>query len=177
MKEELYHFTVGTVAGVTGMFCVFPIDSVKTRLQNQKSSTALRLDSRFVYNGYRDCASKVIRHEGLSALYAGWIPACASEGPKKALRLTLNDSFRSIVADANGKVSVGMQIVAGALAGASDVVITNPFEMAKVRMQLEPEMGAVHAFREIGFRGLFTGWSESKTTFYHQISKRGSTIG
>jgi len=25
VQEELYHFTVGTVAGMTGMICVFPI--------------------------------------------------------------------------------------------------------------------------------------------------------
>jgi len=157
VKEELYHFSVGTVAGMTGMFVVFPIDSIKTRLQNQREVKATSINNRFVYNGYRDCATKVVRFEGFRALYGGWGPACASEGPKKALRLTLNDWFRSKVAQPNGEITFKMQVIAGAVAGASDVVITNPFEMAKVRMQLEPELTGVQAFREIGFRGLFTG--------------------
>jgi len=157
VQEELYHFSVGTVAGMTGMICVFPIDSIKTRLQNQRKVSPAMMESKFIYNGYRDCASKVIRFEGFRALYGGWGPACLSEGPKKALRLTLNDSFRSIVQKPNGEISLQMQILAGAVAGASDVIITNPFEMIKVRMQLEPDMSGFQAFREIGFRGLFTG--------------------
>ena len=104
VQEELYHFSVGTVAGMTGMICVFPIgkknknliiqklhihfsDSIKTRLQNQRKVSPAMMESKFIYNGYRDCASKVIRFEGFRALYGGWGPACLSEGPKKALRL------------------------------------------------------------------------------------------
>lgn len=126
-------------------------------MQNQREVKLTDSNSRSVYTGYRDCASKVVRFEGVRALYGGWAPACLSEGPKKAIRLTLNDWFRSKVTGADGKITVGMQIVAGAVAGASDVIITNPFEMAKVRMQLEPELSGIQAFREIGFRGLFTG--------------------
>ena len=36
--EGVYHFAVGAVAGAIGATIVYPIDLVKTRMQNQRSS-------------------------------------------------------------------------------------------------------------------------------------------
>ena len=35
--ESAYRFTLGSIAGATGATCVYPIDLVKTRMQNQRT--------------------------------------------------------------------------------------------------------------------------------------------
>ena len=44
VKEELYHFSVGTVAGMTGMICVFPIGKLIEGLQKLFTKPLLNPD-------------------------------------------------------------------------------------------------------------------------------------
>ena len=37
--ESAYRFTLGSIAGATGATAVYPIDLVKTRMQNQRTGT------------------------------------------------------------------------------------------------------------------------------------------
>ena len=66
--EQVYRFALGTIAGISGTLVVYPIDSVKTRLQNQKSTGA---QGEMMYKGYVDCFKKVKKYEGVRALYNG----------------------------------------------------------------------------------------------------------
>ena len=50
-----------------GATAVYPIDLVKTRMQNQRSVLA----SELVYKNSFDCAKKVIQNEGILGLYRG----------------------------------------------------------------------------------------------------------
>lgn len=68
--EGLYHFSVGAVAGALGATIVYPIDLVKTRMQNQRSSVVGHL----MYLNSVDCAKKVVRNEGPLGLYRGLVP-------------------------------------------------------------------------------------------------------
>jgi hypothetical protein len=42
-REFLEHFLLGAIAGGIGAFAVYPIDLVKTRMQNQRSGKAAQL--------------------------------------------------------------------------------------------------------------------------------------
>ena len=66
--EQVYRFGLGVVAGIAGTLVVYPIDSVKTRLQNQKTTGA---QGEIMYTGYVDCFKKVRHYEGVRALYNG----------------------------------------------------------------------------------------------------------
>lgn len=68
--RSLYHFSMGAVAGAIGATVVYPIDLVKTRMQNQRSSVVGQL----MYINSVDCAKKVVRNEGLGGLYRGLLP-------------------------------------------------------------------------------------------------------
>jgi len=68
--EGMYHFSVGAVAGAFGATIVYPIDLVKTRMQNQRGSVVGQL----MYVNSFDCAKKVLRNEGPLGLYRGLLP-------------------------------------------------------------------------------------------------------
>ena len=57
----------GGIAGIIGVTCVFPLDLVKTRLQNQKIGP----NGERMYNGMLDCFKKTLRSEGLFGMYRG----------------------------------------------------------------------------------------------------------
>ena len=52
VAESAHHFALGSIAGAFGAFMVYPIDLVKTRMQNQRAATAWRQD---VQQQYRLC--------------------------------------------------------------------------------------------------------------------------
>lgn len=71
----------------TGATAVYPIDLVKTRMQNQRSGTFV---GELMYKNSFDCAKKVIRHEGLLGLYRGLAPQLVGVAPEKAIKLTVS---------------------------------------------------------------------------------------
>ena len=75
-----------------GATAVYPIDLVKTRLQNQRSGMVGEL----MYKNSFDCFKKVIRHEGLRGLYRGLPPQLVGVAPEKAIKLTVRDCHTNI---------------------------------------------------------------------------------
>lgn len=117
--ESVHHFALGSLAGAFGAFMVYPIDLVKTRMQNQRSSHV----GQRLYNNSLDCARKVIRNEGFTGLYSGVVPQLIGVAPEKAIKLTVNDLVRGHFSNKeNGKIWYGHEILAGGSAGACQVV-------------------------------------------------------
>jgi solute carrier family 25 (mitochondrial aspartate/glutamate transporter), member 12/13 len=120
--ESLHHFGLGSIAGAFGAFMVYPIDLVKTRMQNQRST---RPGERLYLNSI-DCAKKVVRNEGIKGLYSGVLPQLVGVAPEKAIKLTVNDLVRgSFTDEKTGMIPVPAEILAGGTAGACQVV--SPF--------------------------------------------------
>jgi len=88
--ENFYRFGLGVISGGVGATCVYPIDLVKTRLQNQRSTGSYV--GELMYRNSFDCFFKVIRHEGIRGLYRGLIPQLVGVGPEKAIKLTVSDA-------------------------------------------------------------------------------------
>lgn len=117
--ESAHHFALGSLAGAFGAFMVYPIDLVKTRMQNQRSARVGEL----LYKNSIDCAKKVIKNEGFRGLYSGVLPQLVGVAPEKAIKLTVNDLVRGKFTDPKtGKIWVGWEILAGGSAGACQVV-------------------------------------------------------
>jgi solute carrier family 25 aspartate/glutamate transporter 12/13 len=121
--ESVHHFALGSLAGAFGAFMVYPIDLVKTRMQNQRSS---RVGEKLYLNSW-DCAKKVIRNEGFKGLYSGVLPQLVGVAPEKAIKLTVNDLVRQHFSDTNGKIWIPHEILAGGAAGACQVVRLDHF--------------------------------------------------
>ena len=162
IAEGVYRFALGALAGATGATAVYPIDLVKTRLQNQRGSLA----GEIMYKNSVDCFKKVVRNEGFFGLYRGLLPQLVGVAPEKAIKLTMNDTLRQALRGKDEpKLALWKEIIAGSCAGGSQVMFTNPLEIVKIRLQVAGEMadtarvGAVQVVKELGFMGLYKGSS------------------
>jgi len=164
--ESVHHFALGSLAGAFGAFMVYPIDLVKTRMQNQRSSGV----GHVLYKNSLDCAKKVIKNEGFKGLYSGVLPQLVGVAPEKAIKLTVNDLVRGKMTDkSTGQIKFNAEMLAGGTAGACQVVFTNPLEIVKIRLQIQgelsknvegvPRRSAMWIVRNLGLVGLYKGAS------------------
>ncbi|KAM9305178.1 electrogenic aspartate/glutamate antiporter SLC25A12, mitochondrial [Gastrophryne carolinensis] len=166
--ESAYRFTLGSIAGAVGATAVYPIDLVKTRMQNQRSSFVEEL----MYKNSFDCFKKVVRYEGFFGLYRGLLPQLVGVAPEKAIKLTVNDFVRDKFTQRDGSIPLLAEIMAGGCAGGSQVIFTNPLEIVKIRLQVAgeiatgPKVSAVSVLRDLGFIGLYKG---AKACFLRDI--------
>lgn len=151
-KNLAQNILFGGTAGVIGQSCVFPMYTVKTRLHLHPTR----------YTGVSHCIRKIIQHDGLRGLYRGLPPALVGVFPEKAIKLSMNDFLTAYLARPDGTVSVPSAMLAGAGAGFSQVVATNPMEMLMINMQSAAASGRrgksmVALARELGLAGLYKG--------------------
>ncbi|EFN69184.1 Calcium-binding mitochondrial carrier protein Aralar1 [Camponotus floridanus] len=160
MLESGYRFVLGSIGGAVGATAVYPIDLVKTRMQNQRTGSFI---GELMYRNSFDCLKKVIRHEGIFGLYRGLMPQLMGVAPEKAIKLTVNDFVRDKFMDKNGNLPLYGEIMSGACAGGSQVIFTNPLEIVKIRLQVAGEIAGgskVRAWtvvKELGLFGLYKG--------------------
>jgi len=161
IKDGIYHFALGSVAGAIGAATVYPIDLVKTRMQNQRFTK----ESEKLYRNSWDCFLKVVKGEGILGLYRGLGPQLIGVAPEKAIKLTVNDLLRNLFGQPGGHIYLPLEILAGGCAGMSQVIFTNPIEIVKIRLQVQGEAkkfgvepkSTLTILRELGFRGLYKG--------------------
>lgn len=135
--ESAYRFVLGSVAGACGATAVYPIDLVKTRMQNQRTGSYV---GEVMYKNSWDCFKKVVKFEGVLGLYRGLLPQIIGVAPEKAIKLTMNDLVRDKLSGKDGRISLPCEIIAGGCAGGSQVVFTNPLEIVKIRLQVAGEI-------------------------------------
>jgi len=167
MADAGFHFGLGAIAGGIGATAVYPIDLVKTRMQNQRSTKGAER----LYKHSFDCFAKTIQNEGFVGLYRGIGPQLVGVAPEKAIKLTMNDLLRGTFSDDSGNIKFPLELVAGGGAGASQVIFTNPLEIVKIRLQVQGEaikrglmsaaekQSAMAIVRELGISGLYKGAS------------------
>uniref|UniRef100_A0A672QB98 Calcium-binding mitochondrial carrier protein Aralar1-like n=1 Tax=Sinocyclocheilus grahami TaxID=75366 RepID=A0A672QB98_SINGR len=163
-------FTLGSIAGATGATAVYPIDLVKTRMQNQRSTGSFV--GELMYKNSFDCAKKVLRYEGVFGFYRGLVPQLIGVAPEKAIKLTVNDFVRDKFTTKDDTIALAAEILAGGCAGGSQVIFTNPLEIVKIRLQVAgeittgPRVSALNVVRDLGFFGLYKG---AKACFLRDI--------
>ncbi|CAH0731854.1 unnamed protein product, partial [Brenthis ino] len=121
----------GGIAGIIGVSVVFPLDLVKTRLQNQTVGPKGERQ----YKNMLDCFKQTYRAEGYFGMYRGSAVNIILITPEKAIKLAANDLFRYHLTLPDGSLPIVRQMCAGAMAGACQIVITTPMELLKIQMQ------------------------------------------
>ncbi|KAK2096296.1 hypothetical protein P7K49_025330 [Saguinus oedipus] len=107
VAESAYRFGLGSVAGAVGATAVYPIDLVKTRMQNQRSTGSFV--GELMYKNSFDCFKKVLRYEGFFGLYRVEIVAESMSSLMERIPQTLT-AF--LLALAEGDLSTLMLVIA-----------------------------------------------------------------
>ncbi|XP_064608615.1 mitochondrial glutamate carrier 1-like [Liolophura sinensis] len=121
----------GSIAGIVGVTCVFPIDLVKTRLQNQQPGP----NGQLVYRSLWDCGVKTFRNEGFFGMYRGSGVNLLLITPEKAIKLVGNDFFRHYLRTDKNTLPFHRELLAGAGAGLCQITVTTPMELLKIQLQ------------------------------------------
>uniref|UniRef100_A0A0R3RR89 Mitochondrial glutamate carrier 1 n=1 Tax=Elaeophora elaphi TaxID=1147741 RepID=A0A0R3RR89_9BILA len=171
-NEYLPKIINGGIAGIIGITCVFPIDLVKTRLQNQRVTS----DGKIQYKGIVDCAKRTWLYGGrtvfakMRGIYSGIGVNLLLITPEKAIKLVANDFFRfQLAVPHQEQLPLIRGMVAGGGAGFCQIIVTTPMELLKIQMQdagrtagLEPKKLSaigltIDLLRERGIFGLYKG--------------------
>jgi len=140
-------FTTGLIAGSVGAFAVYPIDVVKTRMQNNITNNV----NNKLYNNGWDCWRKLWQQGGIRSFYRGCLPQMVGVAPEKAVKLFAYNKVISTRGD-----TFSSHLIGGLTAGACQVMITNPYEMIKINLQMNNK---IDYKQFINIRKLYTGAS------------------
>mmetsp|Transcript_6435 Transcript_6435/g.9652 ORF Transcript_6435/g.9652 Transcript_6435/m.9652 type:complete len:312 (-) Transcript_6435:62-997(-) len=146
-KNPIIHLISGGVAGAVESSTLFPLDTVKTRMQLRAKG-----GSKF---GPFVTAQRIVRNEGLFALYKGLTAVMAGIVPKMAVRFTSFDIYKQWLGCTDGK-NKGSVFLAGLGSGITEAVaVVTPAEVCKIRMQaqyhsmIDPEQMARRKYRNV----------------------------
>ncbi|KAJ8694800.1 Fe(2+) transporter, variant 2 [Pleurotus ostreatus] len=117
-------------AGISEHAVMYPVDSIKTRMQVFATSPAA------VYTGIGNAFTRISSTEGMRALWRGVSSVILGAGPAHAVQFGTLEAVKELA----GGNAAGNQWVATSLAGASAAItsdaLMNPFDVIKQRMQV-----------------------------------------
>ncbi|KAG1881280.1 mitochondrial carrier domain-containing protein [Suillus subluteus] len=137
----------GALAGITEHAVMFPIDSIKTRMQVFATSPAA------VYTGIGNAFTRISSTEGMRALWRGVSSVILGAGPAHAVHFGTYEAIKELA----GGNAAGNQWLATSLAGASATIasdaLMNPFDVIKQRMQVhQSEFRSVFTALQVVYR-------------------------
>eukprot|EP00299_Pterocystis_sp_00344_P012629 c608_g1_i1.p1 GENE.c608_g1_i1~~c608_g1_i1.p1 ORF type:complete len:293 (-),score=51.04 c608_g1_i1:61-939(-) len=138
-------FAAGLGAGMTeAVLIVTPFEVLKTRLQQQKGTDKATLK----YKGPIDCAVKIVREEGVTALWKGNTPTMVRQGWNQFFLFGTYDIMKKSIygLEREDPISPHQSLILGVVAGALGPLTNNPFDVAKTRMMAQAEVGAARKY-------------------------------
>lgn len=124
----------GLGAGICEAVCaVTPVETIKTRVtDDQRRGTGK-------YSGSADAIVKILKSDGPMGLYRGAFPTILKQGTNQAVRMPLQVQIFALISfgDETKKQSPLYNGGAGFLAGCGSVLLTQPQDCVKSRMQGE----------------------------------------
>ncbi|CAG9859985.1 unnamed protein product [Phyllotreta striolata] len=152
----------GNIAGFVAICCVFPLDLVKTRMQNQ----VIGPSGERMYKSILDTLVKTYKKDGFFGMYQGAFINIIFMMPEKAVKLSVNDMFRFKLKKEDGSLPLGRQILA-ATGSSVSAFICCPMELFKIQMQDQGRLGKAklrtrdvirNIYRKNGFFGFYQGF-------------------
>jgi len=142
--------TAGVAACIADLV-TFPLDTTKVRLQVQGE-----LGSGQKSKGVLGTLGSIVRNEGPRALYSGIVPGLQRQMAFSAIRIGAYDSVKSSYIEKTGVTGglglLGCRVAAGITTGTLAILVAQPTDVVKVRMQAA------------GARGSYKGvWDAYKT--------------
>ncbi|KAL6200288.1 hypothetical protein ACLB2K_030070 [Fragaria x ananassa] len=168
----LQTFLCSAFAACFAEFCTIPLDTAKVRLQLQKKAVVGDAAGAPKYKGLLGTMTTIAREEGLGALWNGIIPGLQRQCIYGGLRIGLYDPVKLFLVGSAfvGEIPIYHKVLAALLTGALAIVVANPTDLVKVRLQAEGKLpagvprrypGAKDAYftivRQEGIGALWTG--------------------
>ncbi|KAK2975272.1 hypothetical protein RJ640_010277 [Escallonia rubra] len=143
---EFYQFMIaGSIAGSVEHMAMFPVDTLKTRMQAIGSSSCSTPSVNL-----RQSLKTILKLEGPAGLYRGIAAMGLGAGPAHAVYFTIYESFKKVLSAGNPN-NPAAHAASGVFATvASDAVIT-PMDVVKQRLQLKnsPYKGVVDCVKRV----------------------------
>lgn len=165
-------FACSAFAACFAECCTVPLDTAKVRLQLQKGAVSGESAGVPKYNGLFGTIRTIAKEEGFYSLWKGIVPGLHRQFVYGGLRIGLYEPIKTVLVGSNyiGDVSLFNKVLAALLTGAIAIVVANPTDLVKVRLQAEGKMpvgaprrysGALQAYYSIvkheGVGALWTG--------------------
>lgn len=166
-NKEIKNFLAGSVGGSVSMICVYPLETIRSRLSLQHSKGH--------YSGLFNACRRIPLHD----LYRGLRMSIMGFAPFSAISFSAYFHYRSILEKYNLQPDI-MKMLAGGFAGSTAITITYPTDLIRRRLQLQnfdksvPKYnGILDCIRQIkkkeGFRGLYRGMFASYVKLFPTI--------
>eukprot|EP00960_Hanusia_phi_P049044 759327-Hanusia_phi.AAC.8 len=164
-------FMLSGIASGIASTAVFPIDLAKTRIQGSLANINGKQ-----YSGIFRTMTKVAREEGLLSLFNGCTPVLLGSIPEGAFCIGMNDASKNVLSKVlkcpqkvlycsltmssqvhtlnEQELPLPAEIFAGAFAGFTQIIVTNPMERVKILQQVNiTSQDGVDCYAELrGFR-------------------------
>ncbi|KAK3310586.1 mitochondrial carrier domain-containing protein [Chaetomium strumarium] len=176
LKDEgsrLQVTAAGATAGLISRFVIAPLDVVKIRLQLQTHSLSDPLSQRDlrggpIYKGTLPTLRHIVRHEGITGLWKGNVPAELLYVCYSAVQFTTYRWTTLLLHSAFGNNALPQSVesfVAGAAGGGAATAVTYPLDLLRTRFAAQGIervytglwRAVVQIQREEGARGFFRG--------------------
>ncbi|CAN8253262.1 unnamed protein product [Cochlearia groenlandica] len=165
-------FICSAFAACFAELCTVPLDTAKVRLQLQRKIPTGDGESLPKYRGSLGTLSTIAREEGISGLWKGVIAGLHRQCIYGGLRIGLYEPVKTFLVGSEfiGDIPLYQKILAALLTGAIAIIVANPTDLVKVRLQSEGKLpagvprryaGAIDAYFTIvkleGVSALWTG--------------------
>jgi solute carrier family 25 (adenine nucleotide translocator) protein 4/5/6/31 len=129
-RKLIGNVIAGGLAGATTLLFIYPLDVVRMKL-------AVDIGEKRLYNGICDCLWKTVLDGGISALYAGFLPAFAGVFAYRASYFLLYDSLKGVIQKTS---SVTARFLLLQLLVAVSGLITYPLDTLRRREMISTEV-------------------------------------
>ncbi|XP_042611036.1 calcium-binding mitochondrial carrier protein SCaMC-2-A [Cyprinus carpio] len=140
-------FLAGSLAGVIAQSAIYPMEVLKTRLALRKTGQ---------YKGISDCAKQILKGEGASAFYKGYVPNMLGIIPYAGIDLavyeTLKNTWLQRYGTENADPGVFVLLACGTVSSTCGQLASYPLALVRTRMQAQ---AAVEGASQVSMTGLF----------------------
>ncbi|KAK2899166.1 hypothetical protein QQF64_031320 [Cirrhinus molitorella] len=140
-------FLAGSLAGVIAQSAIYPMEVLKTRLALRKTGQ---------YKGISDCAKQILKGEGVSAFYKGYVPNMLGIIPYAGIDLavyeTLKNTWLQRYGTENADPGVFVLLACGTVSSTCGQLASYPLALIRTRMQAQ---ATIEGASQVSMTGLF----------------------
>uniref|UniRef100_A0A8C5Z5Q2 Calcium-binding mitochondrial carrier protein SCaMC-1-like n=1 Tax=Marmota marmota marmota TaxID=9994 RepID=A0A8C5Z5Q2_MARMA len=128
-------FIAGSLAGATAQTCIYPMEVIKTRLAVANTGE---------YSGIVDCGMKLLKQEGIRALFKGYVPNLLGIVPYAGIDLAVYEFLKNhwLKHYAEDSVNPGVIILlaCSTLSHTCGQLVSFPLYLIRTRMQADGDL-------------------------------------